>query len=263
MDIAQLVLEYVQALAWPLVVGASVYAFRKQIAAKLKDLTDVSTPLGGAKFDRAAKEIEAKADLAAARQEAKSPPPATSSTSPEDARSDVDNLTDKQKAELDSIHEDSVRAWEADRRAYWAVSAAASEIMEPSDFDTALEVAAASPSAAVMLAYSQLEEVARAAWTVSRMGAESPPRGGVAAIVTTLTHGDLDEGFVQVARDLTDLRNRVAHGAGDVSANGALDFIAACEQLARPLAWQAISRLRHPSRASLLMQWTERYAMEN
>lgn len=261
MDIAKLVLEYVQALAWPLVIGGSIYAFRQQIAAKLKDLTDVSTPLGGAKFDREAKEIEEKADRAAARQDAKSAPSSEPgpSSAPNESPGDSDELTDEQKADQHASLEAGQRAWESDQRAFWAVSAAAAELVEPPTFDTALEVAATSPSAAVMLAYSELEQVARAAWTISRMGAESPPRS-MAAMVTSLTHAELDEEFVQVARELAELRNRVAHGAGDVSTTGALDFIAACERLAHPLGRQAISKLRHPSRASLLHEWAQRYA---
>jgi len=48
------------------VVGGAVFAFRRQIAAKIGDLKDATTPVGAASFfDREAKAVEATAERAA------------------------------------------------------------------------------------------------------------------------------------------------------------------------------------------------------
>jgi hypothetical protein len=244
MEWAELVLEYVKALAWPLVVGGAVFIFRRQIAAKIGDLREATTPVGGASFfDREAKELEEKAERAAERQEAEEETTKHAASEPPQSPS-VPDETRETLAKLET---------------FTALSAAWSQLNARPDFDVALTVAATSPPAAVMLAYSDVEKAARAAWTVARM---SPPSPGdnVPRIVAALTEGGgLDADFRHVARNLAHLRNRVTHGAPDaaVSTSGALDFIAACESLANALTGNALSKLRHPSRSRVVTEWAQ------
>lgn len=261
MEWAELALQYVEALVWPIVVAVVVYAFREPIAAKIESLTGVRTVIGDAEFERDAKQVEEKVDRAAAREDAKAaPPPAdTTSDASHEASLSVDSdgrLTEQQEAEIRESSEAQAQAWERERRAFWAVSAAAAELNNPSGFSTARDVAAASPEAAVLLAYEQLEKVARAAVTINDMGSFTPPFSLVAAI-ERLTNGDPNHDFVEATRALVDLRNRVAHGAGNVSTAGALNYISAGERLAESVSRQALSRLRHPSRSQVLRQWAE------
>jgi len=147
-----------------------------------------------------------------------------------------------------------------------ALSSAWGQLNALPDFDVALGIASASPPAAVMLAYADLEKVARAAWTVARLGPAG--RESAVQIVRSLSEsGGLDPDFAAVARNLATLRNQVAHGlpeASDVTVTGAVDFIAACEQVTHPLARNALSKLRHPSRSPVVhewLEWTERQGL--
>lgn len=292
MEWAELVLEYVEALAWPVVFGGAVVLFRAQIAAKIKDLTEVSTPLGGGKFDADAKGIEAKAERAAARQDAlaqpepapgdgpddgtgtadrdsgagpkptPTQPPVESPTEPVQVPDDVDvpELTAEQIA---GAHAQSAaeRLRAMDELAFLELAGATEQMIFPPDFGTAREVSAVSPNAGIMLAYSEVEKVARAAWTIDRMEPSTRPRG-LSSMVASLTRTGLDPEFEQVARELSDLRNGVAHRAGEVSTTGALDYIAACDRLTEALVLNAVSKLRHPSRSDVtqrLYGWFEEF----
>lgn len=287
MEWAELVLEYVKALAWPVVVGGSVFIFRQQIAAKIKDLTEVNTPLGGGKFDADAKGIEAKAERAAARQDAQALPEAGPDAGPDDGpgkdqgsepgpgsgptppatappgepepvpgAADVSEPTAEQIAEAQA-HSAAGRRRAMEDLAFLELAGATEQMIFPPDYGTAREVSAVSPNAAIMLAYSEVEKVARAAWTIDRMEPATRPRT-LAVMVASLTRTGLDPEFAQIARELSDLRNGVAHRAGEVSTTGALDYIAACERLTEALVFNAVSKLRHPSRSDLsrrLFEW--------
>ena len=310
MQWAELVLEYVEALAWPVVVGGALFAFRVQIASKIKDLTGVRTAIGEAKFDREAKELEEKVDRAAARQEDRLPvagpqpgpepggpepggpepggpepggpepggpepsgpepsgpepsgpePSGPEPSGPEPGPSEPsdhedDPLSDE---ELTAAFEQDLaarEAWDSDFRTFQAVSRAREQLTTPPDFGTARDVATSSPNAAVMLAYAEVEKVARAAWTVAHMES-STPRTGMTTLVREVIP---DAEFTQITRELSELRNRVAHGAGDVSTTGAFDFIAACERSSEVLVDNSLSRLRHPSRSQVLRRWADSFA---
>jgi len=255
MEWAELVLEYLKALVWPLVVVGAVYAFRSQIAAKIGDLKEAKTPVGGASFfDRDARELEEKAADAAERQEDATAKPSEIETVPSSGAASTPP-TDG--------HDEVLRRREAiqrriDKVAFFrALSTAADQLAAPPDFTAARSIAAAAPPAAVMLAYTELEKVARAAWTVSRM--EAPrPSVNVPAIVRELAHvGGLETEFATLSRDLADLRNRLAHGlpGAEVSSVGALNFIAACESLSTALTQNAVSKLHHPTRSRIVQEW--------
>jgi hypothetical protein len=265
MNTAELVLEYVKALAWPVVIGGAILLFRKQIAAKIKDLRGVSTPLGDATFDGEAKALEAKTERAAAHQEAIT---AITATTEREATKTADSeAATEARAELSD--EALVRAlqspqpsdtdWEREQRRFLAVSAAVAVLNEGPDFTTARDVATASPNSAVMVAYAELERVLRAAWTATQMSAAEPP-ANLGTLVRSLSPTDDRAEFVEIAREIAELRNRVVHGAGDVTVLGALDFIAACERMAEVQSSKARSKLLHPSRSALYAGWIRRHS---
>lgn len=116
-----------------------------------------------------------------------------------------------------------------------------------------------SPDAAVMLAYSELEQTIRAAWTIAEM---RPPTSALSTrrMLDRLTaSGSLAPDFREVASGLTELRNGVVHGFNRASSAGAQDFIAACRRLSDALTDQAKSRLRHPSRSRVVQEWIDEY----
>lgn len=196
-----------KALAWPLVVGAAVYTFRGQIAAKIGDLKETNTPVGGASFfDREARELEEKAADAAERQEDATATSSVSGTTP---------TTGADGAAPTDGRDEARRRREAIQRRidkvefFRALSTAAAQLTAPPDFTAAGSIAATSPPAAVMLAYTELEKVAKAAWTVSRMEAPRPSLN-VPFIVRELSHGGgLEAEFAALSRELADLRNRL------------------------------------------------------
>lgn len=94
--------------------------------------------------------------------------------------------------------ESAASEWERNRLALRAVTAAAATLTKPPDFETALNVADSSPSAAVMLAYRDLETVADAAWTVAKM-VPAPPSISPSRIVSDMTQQGLDPEFSTIA----------------------------------------------------------------
>lgn len=276
----QLALEFVKALAWPVVVSGAVIAFRRQIAAKIGDLKETTTPLGGASFfDRGAGAARSTAEAAEERQEQ------------EAVRAEADPVSAELKAQVDMTADAVVtpaepeperlspeaaqdappsqspvgRRWreeESPEATFRALTSAVTVLDGAREFGDARRVAADSPRAGVLLAYAELERVGRAAWTVAIMG---PPRSlGLKLIVHRLIEGGgLDPAFGPVMDSLALLRNLIVHGeqpTEEISVPGALDFIQACEQLARAMTRNAMSKLRHPSRSQVVgdwIRWTE------
>lgn len=268
MDVAELVLEYIRVLAWPIVVAGVLVAFRAQIGGKIASLSRVSTPIGDADFDRDAKDVEELADRAAARQDRQVQPDTESIednteaehvSSPDEPATSIDDGPEARTsgtATAGGRHSgDDANSIALRDRQMAALLLAINAIGSPPDFGIARSVSMQSPSAAIMLAYAELEKVGRAAMTITDMEQPAALRN-LTSIVKSLTRTGLEVEFVQVARELTELRNRVTHGgSGDeISRTGALDFVAACERLAEALIGNATSKLRHPSRHEVLSE---------
>jgi len=264
MDVAELVLDYIRALAWPIVTAGLLIAFRKQIGGKIESLSRVTTPIGNADFDRDAKEVEKLADRAAARQDQEVQPTDGAEEATVGQAPGEEVVASKETDAADSVGEPITAGGHRSRgeevptplrdRQLAALLLAINAIGTPPDFDIARNIAVQSPSASIMLAYSDVEKVARAAMTISEIDRPSSRRS-LSSLVESLAHSGLAADFVQVARELADLRNRVAHGSEDeVSRAGAFDFIAACERLAEALMVNATSKLRHPSRSEILRE---------
>lgn len=251
---AELALGYVDALAWPLVVAAAVFVFRRQIASKIGDLKEATTPVGGATFfDREAKAVEKRAEKAAERQQNRTGhAPSSKGESLDDAQADGG-----ESGRAEETKTPDRRAAEAD---FVAITLAWVQLDLPRDFEVARTIAADSPRAAVMLAFSELEVVARAAWTLTNLGDSGGPPSAARAIRSLIGSSGLTSEFEPVVNSLVELRNRVAHGgaeAAEVSTDGAIDFVGACEQLAEALRSVSLSKFRHPSRSPKTKEWAE------
>lgn len=292
MEVAELMLAFVKELAWPIVVGGAVFAFRRQIAAKIGALKEATTPIGGASFfDREAGEVSRQAteaaerQLAADRSPSTTPPkpiPAPPSEDPAGGASPRDGelaesrpispssgsteppATDNAESAPEAGEDPEVRKKvdaAVDRRMdrlqlYNALASAVPYLTAPPDFSVAKEIATTSPQAAVMLAYSDVEKVARSAWIVAHQ--EEPKRFlNMRTIVRDLNELSLDDAFVELAADITSLRNAVSHGMAEseVSISGALNFIDACESLSTAMTHLAMSMMRHPSRSKEMLDW--------
>jgi hypothetical protein len=247
MEIAELVLDYVRALAWPLIVLLLVYLFRSEIADKIKHLSKASTPVGTAEFDSKAAQVEQDAERAAEKVvEKDSELPKESTPKPRPTRP-PDTTTREELADEGPA--------EVSPRSRMALRSALRALIDAPDFGAAEEVVVSAPDAAVILAYRELEAIAQAGWTIEHLDDPRPRPGSM--VLRDLARTDAFSEFAPVVAELSQLRNATAHsrtGAG-VSPVGAKDYIDACRQFATAIHHRAMSKLRHPSRAHLVKEW--------
>lgn len=247
MEIAELVLEYVRALAWPLVVLLLVCLFRSEIADKIKHLIKASTPVGTAEFDSKAAQVEQDAERAAEK---------VVDRDPESPEKSIPKLLPTRRPDATTREEPGDNdPTELSPRSRMALRSALRALIDAPDFGAAEEVVVSAPDAAVILAYRELEAIARAGWTIEHLHDPQPRPGSM--VLRDLARTDAFSEFAPVVAELSHLRNATAHsrtGAG-VSPAGAKDYIDACRQFATAIHHRAMSKLRHPSRASLVKEW--------
>lgn len=251
MEWAELVLEYVRALAWPAVVGGAVFAFRHQVAAKISDLKEATTPVGGASFfDRTAEALEEKAEQVTENSEPVPPPSAPNDPRPDEdsPRGTAEEATPETKdasqrpddaaavsegeaqagalppqpAERDkqsaaSLWRELTLSPGAEKHGVWQAEALAKALQYlyggGPDFSEAQRVALESPQAAVLLAYREFERVARSTLAAAQPNA---PVGKwpMTQVVNQLTELNmLSKGLRVVAHNLAELRGNVAHAS--------------------------------------------------
>lgn len=260
MPVPELVLAYIEVLRWPVVVGAVVVGFRKQIASKISSLKHAKTAVAEASFfEQGAQAAETKAGEATERQPSallpEHPPVDTDGERPDD-RVNVSPPADHQDADAQPPPEEgyvttppSGDYQASDDHRYAKIVASALETMQQAeDFELARKVALSDPNAAVMSAYRQLEYGMRAVSDALEM---QLARGSVVVHVAQ-DLGALDPEFIDVAREVTQLRNSVTHATTEVSLPAALSYIAACERLFGAVYRVTVSKLRHPSRSQRL-----------
>ncbi|KRC85199.1 hypothetical protein ASE25_19305 [Terrabacter sp. Root85] len=232
MDVAELVLQYLQALAWPLVAVGALIAFRRQVSEKIGQLKDVNTPIGGGTFfDKAAREVEASADAAAEDQ-----------TLQPISGSDGEPSASEAGAEVNGAKEPSLRAEDlgnpvVERAIRWMTN-------NEREFELARKVAIVDPNAAVLTAFRYLEQIASDG--AAQAGVPPRERRSALASVEALSHKGLTDEFNPVVRNLVGLRNDVTHGGADVSLSAALSFIAAAERVGTAIRGLTLSRAIHP-----------------
>ncbi|WP_432477193.1 hypothetical protein [Nocardioides sp. GXQ0305] len=242
MEIAQLVLDYLKVLIWPVLVGAIVFGFREQIRERIEALKEAKTPIAQATFfEKQAQGVQAKAEHAAL---------SSASTGQEEPDAPAEEGPPSSDASGREAQKLEPRTVTAPREHWFAV--AAGTVLEGADFSAAREIIPVDPDAAVMLAFREVEKVARAATVIGDMEPLSRPE--TLRQLTRRMAGSLGSELVGVAEELSQLRNSVTHGQDTVTPNGAVSFVAACEELARAIASTGASKLRHPSRSDAVQR---------
>lgn len=250
MEIARLVLEYVRVLTWPLVVFVGLCLFTPDVKNVLKRLREASWGNASAKFEDAAREAEAQ--------------------SIQVKEASVENPGDES---AEGPLKKPVKEEEVGRRSFPGTERSGTPSAErPSgltpvdrlrmagallnlrrgpEFGPAREVVGSSSHAAVFLAFRELETLSRDAYVAVNLGS-IPPYGGVRLVQAVSPKNDATAVLV---KRLTALRNGVAHdSARRVTVSGAIDYVEACENLATAILNVARSKLRHPARASLVIE---------
>lgn len=265
MEAAVLVLEYLKVLVWPSVVVVVVCLFRHQISQKIGQLTQAQWGSSSANFVVETEEVKGTAQSAGKAQAEALTRRLRVERRP---RSEVFPAQSEEmlKAQLERRALE-LSAGGKGRPASRPLHEAVRRVLDVPAFDDARTLATGqSTRLAVLAAYARLEQVATAALTVLRgMGesVEAHDREGSLETVTrylSSTHG-LEARFVSVAGDLTRLRNEVVRRSPsqeDVKADGALNFIDSCDQLARAIASVIVATAwSEPSKGSALSKALE------
>ncbi|XXZ49898.1 hypothetical protein AAGT00_16505 [Streptomyces cavourensis] len=208
MEIAELVLKYVEALVWPLVTIGLIWGLRRHIGGAIGRMTRLETPAGSIEFAMGAREVRDEAEeLAAAtaerRESGAEPGPEATAPDPE----------------------------ETSRISYG-----------PSGFEEfreARHMVEASPVGAVIGAWNTLQ---RLSMDVLQRHPDAMPaffRPGMPVpgheVGRALAKVGMSERAVDVFDRLRKLRNTAVHGMEAVTPTAALDFVDSCLVLAREL----------------------------
>ncbi|MFE1731682.1 hypothetical protein ACFW6X_16195 [Streptomyces bacillaris] len=214
MEIAELVLKYIEALVWPLVTLTLVWGLRSHIGRAFGRMTRLETPAGAIEFETDAREVRDEAEeLATATERSQREP--------------------QPGVEEPSTREEVVTGEEMRRTPSW-----------PSgyeDFREARRMIEASPVGAVVTASNALERIAADALRrhpdaegyrpLSSRSGRLPTMGD---LVRGLAHVGLSDSAVRLFERLNMLRNEAVHGR-TVTPSAAFDFVDSCLLLARQL----------------------------
>lgn len=237
---AVLVLEYVKTLTWPALVGAGMVMFKGPISSKIRGLKTFDAGAVKTTFETDASALESKAAEVAAQVEA--------STEPETPALDEPKPTaEEESSSATEVTFDDSRMVSTTKRAVAVALARRSldELQGARDFSVVHELASVHPNAAVMIAYRQFEQAARAAGGL--LGLDVGRR--VQAASRVVGQLGLDQELTDVVRELQRLRNAVTHSVEDVTVAGAESYVAAAEEVTSAVVSITLSRLRHPSQA--------------
>lgn len=246
MEVAKLVLEFVRVLAWPVVAVAALWIFGPNLRTVLGRLTEASWGGAAVKFAAEVKELGEEAESV---RDVHAPKPDSTLTNPtagseHDSRSPAPN-----PATEDRSHESGPAvSGGLPEEQILRMASALQELLNEPDFDAARELATTSPDAAVLLAFRELEGLARAALTVMNLGV--PPTTHGSRLVREASPPDARS----LAMDLSRLRNLAAHRRGRSAEfeSGARGYVDACANLGIAITGYALSRARHPSRSYAL-----------
>lgn len=235
MSTPELALEYVRALVWPVVAVAGALMFRAAISDKIGRLKTLDAGPVKTTFDNEAQALEVQADKAVAdaqdKAESAIEPKAPAKKSPAKRGAPV---TQRKEPQLSA----TARAVEVSLARHALEGLAAAR-----DFDVPRRVAVADPNAAVMSAYRQVEQGLRSSAQLLDLPIDNRQQGPA----NHLAQLNLDAEFESILKELRRLRDQVTHSVEDVTAGGALAYIAAAERLMEAVYSAVVSRLRHPS----------------
>ncbi|WP_158720969.1 hypothetical protein [Streptomyces sp. NRRL S-241] len=203
MDVAELVLKYIEALVWPAVVLVLAWSFRRHLKRAFGRMTRLETPAGAIEFAedaaRTYEEVEVSGTIQASVEGA------------------VYGGTLMHSAVGHTRERDAA-------------------------INQALELIATSPDSAVMIAWRAVEMALRKATPQLPRDVQSPRVYNTSTTIMALRqHGLLAPHIADTAMNLSRLRARVSHGQHTVLPEAAFDFVASCELVLERL--EAIANL--------------------
>ncbi|GGY77203.1 hypothetical protein GCM10010342_76170 [Streptomyces anulatus] len=268
-EIAELVLKFVQVLVWPAATVTLVLGLRAPISKAIGRLSRLETMAGTAEFAEEARDVRDEAEEITATQginenngeegpvdngpEPEPRPDPDSQPQPDpEPRSDPEPLPEPRSdpeppPDLEPQPRPEPRSEQtvADRmlnqhcstpewRRAGTLRSAEAEwlaLRAPMDaFSEPLEIAAVSPSGAVLTAWARLEKVCLG----SRSLHGSTPRGGTSTLMRQrLRAAGAPSEIFDIYDRLRRLRNRAAHDPDTVTSEAAVDFISSCRTIAR------------------------------
>lgn len=220
-EVAELVLKYIQALIWPTVILALLWTWRDRVGEAIGRLSRVETPAGALEFQNEARRVRDRA-AAVAEEEAASTGPVP----------EPEPLPEPEPRPQPASSEEPTG--EAVRRRLLALFMA---IDQPDD------VIERSPTGAIVSAWNALQTFAEEILTLyPSVQPRRPGSGWVAPgeLVRMLQVAGLDPEAVDVMNDLRSLRNTTVHGTAVVTPQAAHDFVRGCMYVAytmEDLAW--------------------------
>ncbi|MGW2329169.1 hypothetical protein ACWC5C_25900 [Streptomyces sp. NPDC001700] len=270
MEIAELVLKYIEALVWPAVTVGLVWGLRSHIRDAFARMSRLETPAGAIEFETQARDVLNQAEAATI-----APPPPATPTPPPYPWPPTPATTGEAPPAYDAVQEGlgpspretptptpptaqpqpqpqpqpqgpqiptqqapppSVAPWASPPYATQA------DAPEPPPWREQLTEARtmvdASPVGAVVMAWNALLD---AMTDVLQLPERVTGHAAGQRILQTMTHADLPPDAVSVFNQLRTLRNRAVHGADIVTPAAARDFIDSCLHVAR-----LVRKARHP-----------------
>lgn len=254
LKVGELFLGLVKALAWPGVVLVVFLCLKPQFQALIGKLEKASWRGGELSFNQELTDL-ANNSRSYADSLVESPNP---------ERSRVEGATREEPAEDNEPPGPAPQepASERPRHDFRLVSALM-ELHSGPDFATARGLINESPDATVILAFRELERVARTALTAQHLG-QPPVLHGERLIRAVLPEGGVPSRD-DILRSLVSLRNEVVHGMSNADlyeGEGLESYIEACENLSDAIFNVTVSKLRHPSRGRAAWEAVQRAGVD-
>jgi hypothetical protein len=222
-EVAELVLKYIQALVWPVVTLTLLWLWRHRVGEAIGRLSRVETPVGALEFQNEARRVRDRAESVAEEEMVPTGPELEPQPEPEplhepepEPRPDPEPLREPEPEPQGPPGEAVRRRLET----LW------SGIDQPDD------VIDRSPTGAIVSAWNALQTFAEEILTLyPRIQPRRPGPGRVppGELVRMLQMAGLDQDVVDVLNDLRRLRNTTVHGTAVVTPQAARDFIRGCK----------------------------------
>lgn len=247
-EVAELVLEYIEVLAWPAVALVAFLCLRPQLQKLIEKMDKASWGQAEVRFAQDAQEVEEQTASFKEATASAGPEPEESHEQDGYGGSDLADATPDTHTDDDSHHGEATPSPKQSTEENFQLARAVVELTSGPDFAPARAVTGESPDAAVLLAFRELEKVARAALTAQQFG-KPPSMGGERLIRAALPgEGSTQLDGTHLLKSLVRLRNEVVHGISSADRHGLDLYIDACENLSEAIVHIAVSKLRHPSR---------------
>lgn len=231
MEIAELVLKYLQALAWPGVVLTLAVIFRHQLADVFKRVTRLETVAGSLEFAEQA--MEAREDAQSLADGEPAPEAPAEAERAENTRSEAPAGAGEAREDVAEEGPDfgATVGLGGLRRLY-------SRPLTSNDYLHAALLITVSPTAAVEAAISTLELTLQEQlqWHVNAdLSLLRGPQATLGRLVAEADRLGTPPRTIRVLRALVSLRNRVAHHQTEVTQSAARDIIETCSLISREL----------------------------